>query len=133
MSEQLLPCPFCGVPGTLREMDDDIGWRYEVACWNNDCDAEARSGLKKTEFEAVERWNRRTLSPWIDFRTQRPADGQQVEWCWNYQGWQPGDYWQYAVSPGGPNGASWLIFWRPWRFEPPSAEMIEKAKEGKDQ
>jgi len=54
---ELLPCPFCGSKN-LNTSLDTIG---KTSCvWCYDCETEGP--VKHTEKEAIEAWNRRTVS-----------------------------------------------------------------------
>lgn len=53
----LLPCPFCG--GEATNVPYKNGKYYEVRCENKDCAVIVFTGVKDTEKEAIEAWNRR--------------------------------------------------------------------------
>lgn len=68
MSDQLLPCPFCGTSHLLGfEKCPDHGWTM-VKC--RKCGVTGPAGRSETELEAAAHWNRRAT---------QPAAGEPVE------------------------------------------------------
>lgn len=68
MSDELLPCPFCGGTDIVvdRYEHHEGEWRYRVVCTG--CMAMVDSGFWQFKGHAVEAWNRR-----------RPNCGVRVE------------------------------------------------------
>ena len=61
MSEELLPCPFCGCEAQpVPEVDEEYQptGRYSILCMNPDCFTESK--YRDTLELAIEKWNRRT-------------------------------------------------------------------------
>lgn len=54
MSEELLPCPFCGGEAHISASSDGYG----VECWNRRC-IDIQLEQIPTEAEAIEAWNTR--------------------------------------------------------------------------
>ena len=58
----LLACPFCGSAAALEPYERRRGfWLYGVRCQNHDCHTIVP--LKRSEAEAVHRWNSRANAP----------------------------------------------------------------------
>ena len=63
MSEEILPCPFCGKPGEMNV--GDFGERF-VTCSNNNCGGRLGAGIWfAKEEDAIALWNTRAYIPEI--------------------------------------------------------------------
>lgn len=59
---EILPCPFCGGPGELKEWrlpDRDDPIPFEIKCTNGKCRMGIATPWSKTFEDALEIWNRR--------------------------------------------------------------------------
>ena len=69
MSEELLPCPFCGSKAkTMYVPFEDLGHIihiFRVYCWFSRCAVIERKSFDKdaARFEAIKRWNQRVYPP----------------------------------------------------------------------
>jgi len=80
LTNQLLPCPFCGeVPRLIHWMN----WKgvptgnVNVMCENGDCPVEVRTREYKSEQAAIERWNTRINQDAPSEYPEHAQDGQK--------------------------------------------------------
>lgn len=127
MSDTLSPCPFCGETDDI-EFTEDNRARY-IRCLI----CLMRGPMRYDGDSAIKAWERRTPSPWIDFRERRPEDGQHILVWWRHEEpeFENDIHWHAMTARRLPSEPK-IYFWRPLP-DPPSPEQIARAKEKHEQ
>lgn len=78
LTDELLPCPFCGnIPFVADEMDPDDWWY--VACQTTGCILPVAAGHTSTK-SAIDKWNRRAAAAPVVHRAAERAGQEPVLW-----------------------------------------------------
>lgn len=63
MKHKLKPCPFCGKPAGIEEIEGALAVRKSAGCYTEGCQGYQSMLTFATFKEAAEAWNRRATKP----------------------------------------------------------------------